>query len=162
VLADRWCLLGGTQGGLALQRVMAMLGRTPEDLGELDRGALAVAENAVAVAGVDADSLSISGVTSGTGPAHVWQAALEAVTAQAAQVHDDMTAVAGQHQSVVVAGGWSHSDALLAVKRRVLGDLRVAGTTEAGARGAALLAGLAAGVYDRPEEFPEPLTRSTR
>jgi sugar (pentulose or hexulose) kinase len=162
VLADRWCLLGGTQGGLALQRVMAMLGRTAEDLAELDRGALALGQGGVGIAGVDTDSLSISGVTSGTGPAHVWQAALEAVTAQAAQVQDAMTAVAGQHQSLVVAGGWTHSHALLAVKRRVLGDLRVAGTTEAGARGAALLAGLAAGVYDSPEEFPDPSPTSTR
>jgi sugar (pentulose or hexulose) kinase len=154
VLADRWCLLGGTQGGLALQRILALLGRTSQDLPELDRDALARHETVLDVGGVDDDSLTISGVGNGVAPADLWRAALEAVTAQAAYVHSAMSAVAGDHQSLVVTGGWSRSQALLEVKRRVLGPLRNRGDIEAGARGAALLAGMAAGVYATTSEFP--------
>ncbi|MFE5406754.1 L-fuculokinase [Streptomyces sp. NPDC056580] len=154
VLEDRWCLLGGTQGGLALQRVLALLGRTREDLPDLDREALARDPRALSVTGVDDDSLSITGIAQGLGPADVWRAALEAVTAQAAHVHQAMSAAVGDHQALVVTGGWSRSQGLLDVKRRVLGPLRTARVQEAGARGAALLAGLAAGVYAGTEDFP--------
>ena len=44
--ADHWCLLGATQGGLALGRILAMLGH-PRD--ELDRAALAVSSPSVRV-----------------------------------------------------------------------------------------------------------------
>jgi sugar (pentulose or hexulose) kinase len=154
VLADRWCLLGGTQGGLALQRVLGLLGRTSNGLAELDREALARDAHTVAVTGVEADELRISGITNGVGPADLWRAALEAVTVQAEQVHSAMSAVVGGHQALVVTGGWSRSEALLEVKRRVLGPLRNPAVAEAGARGAALLAGMAAGVYAGREQFP--------
>jgi hypothetical protein len=42
------------------------------------------------------------------------------------------------------------------VKRRAFGDLSRSGVEEAGARGAALLAGLAAGTYAGIADFPEP------
>jgi sugar (pentulose or hexulose) kinase len=154
VLAERWCLLGGTQGGLALQRVLALLGRTSDGLAELDREALGRNANSLVVRGVDTDDLSISGITNGVGPADLWRAALEAVTVQAEQVHSAMSAVVGHHKALVVTGGWSRSEALLEVKRRVLGPLRNPAVTEAGARGAALLAGVAAGVYTGREQFP--------
>jgi glycerol kinase len=103
---------------------------------------------------VDDDALTISGVGNGVDPADLWRAALEAVTAQAAYVHSAMSAVVGDHQALVVTGGWSRSEALLEVKRRVLGPLRNRGDIEAGTRGAALLAGMAAGVYATTAEFP--------
>jgi sugar (pentulose or hexulose) kinase len=154
VLADRWCLLGGTQGGLALQRVLTLLGRTSDGLADLDREALSSDPQSLAVSGVDADDLRISGITNGVGPAELWRAALDAVTAQAEQVHSAMSAVVGNHQALVVTGGWSRSQALLEVKRRVLGPLRNPAVSEAGARGAALLGGMAAGVYAGREQFP--------
>ena len=167
VLADRWCLLGGTQGGLALQRILALLGRTSRDLPALDREAIARlsrdrpaadrrAGPAVTVSGVDDEALTVSGIGSGVSPADLWRAALEAVTAQAAVVHSAMSAVAGEHRRLVVTGGWARSEALLAVKRRMLGPLSNPGIEEAGARGAALLAGMAAGLYAGPAEFPAP------
>ncbi|MEV1286619.1 FGGY family carbohydrate kinase [Micromonospora sp. NPDC049679] len=154
VLADRWCLLGGTQGGLALQRILTLLGRTSQQLPDLDREALTRDTPRVTVSGVDDETLSISGLGSGVDPADLWRAALEAVTAQAAYVHSAMSAVAGEHQSLVVTGGWSRSQALLAVKRRVLGPLRNRGEIEAGTRGAALLAGMAADLYATTADFP--------
>ncbi|GAA1786809.1 xylulose kinase [Planosporangium flavigriseum] len=154
VLADHWCLLGGTQGGLALQRVLKLLGRTSVDVAALDRVALTREPRDLVVSGVDDEALHISGIAGGVDPADLWRAALEAVTAQADQVHSAMSAVVGSHKALVVTGGWSRSQALLEVKRRVLGPLRTPDVPEAGARGAALLAGIAAGVYAGPEQFP--------
>ena len=39
-LAEHWCLLGATRGGLVLQRVLALLGRGRADLAALDAAAL--------------------------------------------------------------------------------------------------------------------------
>ena len=41
-VADHWCLLGATQGGLALQRILALLGKTRADLPALDAEAIAL------------------------------------------------------------------------------------------------------------------------
>jgi sugar (pentulose or hexulose) kinase len=84
--------------------------------------------------------LNVLGVTDGDGPPQLWRAALEAVTEQAAEIHDAMSAVSGPRRTLVVTGGWSRSEGLIAVKRRRFGDLTRADVNEAGARGAALLA----------------------
>jgi len=78
------------------------------------------------------------------GPAHVWRAALEAVTDQAAEIHDAMSRVSGPHRTLVVTGGWSRSAGVIEIKRRRFGELVRADVAEAGARGAALLAAKAA------------------
>ena len=126
-VADHWCLLGATQGGLALQRVLTLLGKDRADLPALDAKAIALPM------GADGDS-----------SAHRWRAALEQVTEQAADIHDAMSAVAGPHRKLVVTGGWSRSAGFLAVKRRRFGDLTQTDVSEAGARGAALFAAKAA------------------
>jgi sugar (pentulose or hexulose) kinase len=140
VLAGQWCLLGGTQGGLALQRLLARLGRSSGDVAALDAAAAAVP------AGDDdtADEGS---------HARAWRDALQAVTAEAAVVHEAMSAVVGEHRSLVVTGGWSHSEGLLDAKRQTFGALRVAPVAEAGARGAALMGGVAAGLFETPTDI---------
>jgi len=126
-VADHWCLLGATQGGLALQRILTLLGKDRADLPTLD-----------------ADAIALPMPADGDSPAHRWRAALEEVTEQAADIHDAMSAVAGPHRKLVVTGGWSRSAGFLAVKRRRFGDLTQTDVGEAGARGAALLAAKAA------------------
>ena len=143
-VADHWCLLGATQGGLALQRILALLGKDKADLPALDAEAIALFAPTIAVVAPPFGRLDINGVTDGVGPAHLWRAALEAVTEQAAEIHDAMTSVSGPHRTLVVTGGWSRSDGLIAIKRRRFGDVVRADVTEAGARGAALLAAQAA------------------
>ena len=108
-VADHWCLLGATQGGLALQRVLALLGKDQADLPALDAAALALPGPGVTVAAPPFGRLDILGVADGVGPAHVWRAALEAVTDQAAEIHDAMSRVSGPHRTLVVTGGWSRS-----------------------------------------------------
>jgi sugar (pentulose or hexulose) kinase len=143
-VADHWCLLGATQGGLALQRLLALLGKTRADLPALDAAAVALPTPGMLVVAPAFGGLDILGVTDGDGPAHLWRAALEAVTDQAAQIHDAMSAVSGPHRTLMVTGGWSRSEGLIAVKRRHFGELVRADVNEAGARGAALLAARAA------------------
>jgi sugar (pentulose or hexulose) kinase len=144
-VADNWCLLGATQGGLALQRVLGLLGKTKADLPALDAEAIALPMPEIQVVAPAFGKVDILDVADGDGPAHLWRAALEAVTAQAAQIHDAMSAVSGVHRRLVVTGGWSRSEGLIAVKRRRFGELTRADVNEAGARGAALLAARAAG-----------------
>jgi sugar (pentulose or hexulose) kinase len=155
VLPDRWCLLGGTEGGLTLGRVLAALGLDADGLAALDPLATALPATPVEVASDDR-GVVLRGIGDGVGPAHVWRAALERVTAEAGELHELMSRAAGPVASLVATGGWARSDALVEVKRRVLGPVERPPVTEAGARGAALLAGLAAGVYADLAELPRP------
>jgi glycerol kinase len=52
-----------------------------------------------------------------------------------------------------VTGGWARDEAVLASKGR-LGDFEVPRVVEAGARGAALLAGVAAGLFESVDQLP--------
>src|SRR5262249_54352386 len=108
-VADHWCLLGATQGGLALQRILATLGRDKADVPALDAAALALNATGVRVVAPPFGRVDILGVSDGDGPAQVWRAALEEVTNQAAVIHDAMSDVSGPHRALVVTGGWSHS-----------------------------------------------------
>jgi sugar (pentulose or hexulose) kinase len=144
-LSGHWCLLGATQGGLVLQRILATLGKTRSDLASLDSEALAADSTGVRITGDD--PIGISGITEGTGPAQVWRAALEEITRRASDIHAVMTDVSGTHNSFIVTGGWARSEALLEVKRTVFGQLTHPNVGEAGARGAAMFSGVAAGMY---------------
>jgi sugar (pentulose or hexulose) kinase len=152
-VADHWCLLGATQGGLALQRVLALLGKTTADLPELDAAALALPHPSVQVVAPAFGKLDILGVGDGIGPAHVWRAALENVTDQAAAVHDAMSTLSGPHRTLMASGGWSRSRALMALRRNRFGDVTRPDIDEAGARGAALLAARAAGAAIPTESY---------
>jgi activator of 2-hydroxyglutaryl-CoA dehydratase len=52
----------------------------------------------------------------------------------------------GEYGRVVMTGGWAHSEAMVELRRRAFGNARRSTALQAGARGAALLAGQAAGV----------------
>jgi sugar (pentulose or hexulose) kinase len=106
--------------------------------------AIALDRTGITVVAPPFGRLDVTGIADGDGPEHLWRAALEEVTEQAGEIHDAMTAVSGPHRTLVVTGGWSRSEGLLAVKRRRFGDLVRSDVDEAGARGAALLARAAA------------------
>lgn len=143
-VADHWCLLGATQGGLVLQRILALLGKKRTDLSALDTAAIALPMPEMRLLAPAFGRLDILGVGDAASPAQLWRAALEAVTEQAAEIHDAMSAVSGAHRRLIVTGGWSRSDGLVEVKRRRFGPLVRTDVTEAGARGAALMAAKAA------------------
>ncbi len=155
-LTDHWCLLGATRGGLVLQRILALLGRGRADLPALDAAALDADPGALTVTGADGSEVGLRHVGDDTDPARVWRAALDAAVDAGRDIHDAMTRASGAHQDLVVTGGWAHSTGVLTLKRRALGELRMPQVGEAGARGAALLAGSATGVYATPADYPRP------
>lgn len=147
---DRWCVLGATQGGLALQRVMAHLGVERDGLVELDHAA-AEANPGAATVTLTEDVPRYAGSEE---PGDVWRAAVDAVTDQARELSDAISAATGPRGDLVVTGGWANSTALMAAKATALGPLWRTGAGEAGARGAALLAGRANGTYPSYGDMP--------
>ena len=61
--------------------------------------------------------------------------------------------VAGPRRKVVVVGGWARDEAVLASKR-ASAPSRLRRSSEAGARGAALLGGVAAGLFESVDTLP--------
>jgi sugar (pentulose or hexulose) kinase len=103
------------------------------------------------------DRAALEGIGADPGPALVWRAALEAVAERAAELRGHIESVAGPSRRLVLAGGWARSPAARSVKRAVLGPFDWPQVTQAGARGAALLAGVAAGRYGGIDELPGPV-----
>ena len=144
----RHCLLGSIRSGAGLEHVMALLGVAPEERDALEAAALAAPADAggIAVTGIGEPACAITGVGAGAAPGLVWRAALEAAGAAAAEVLATMDALAGPRSRLVVVGGWADGAAARAVKHAHLGPFDDGGSAFAGARGAALTAGRAAGV----------------
>jgi sugar (pentulose or hexulose) kinase len=157
-LPGRWCLLGATEGGLVLERTLQLLGLTGAAIPDLDRRALSAPPSQLRL-DTGADAVTTAAAGPDASPGSVWRAATEAVTTQAAELGAVMTRVAGAPRRIVVTGGWARSSALMSAKARAFGPLsRLQEPAEAGARGAALLAGLAAGLYANANELPAPGT----
>jgi sugar (pentulose or hexulose) kinase len=157
-LPEHWCLLGATRGGLVLQRVLGLLGRDRADLPALDAAALRVKPGPLRVTGADGSEVGLRGIGDDVDPARVWRAALTAAVEAGRDIHDAMTRASGGHHDLVVTGGWTNSSGVLTLKRRALGELRIPEVSEAGCRGAALLAGSAAGVFATTADYPRPAT----
>ncbi|HKJ11337.1 MAG TPA: FGGY family carbohydrate kinase, partial [Ornithinimicrobium sp.] len=150
--AGRWCLLGATQGGRVLGTVMDRLGLGREQMGQLDElAAQAPDRPGAVVCGHDGSEVHID---PGASPGEVWRAAVRTVTGQAKELSDRISQVTQQPRSLVLAGGWTHSEALLRAKREQGPQLKVPQVGEAGCRGAAVFAGVAAGVYDDLDDAP--------
>jgi hypothetical protein len=64
--------------------------------------------------------------------------------------------LAGPASRIVVTGGGARDESALAIKRATLGPFERPPVEEAGARGAALLAGCAAGLFAGVDELPAP------
>jgi len=159
VLEGRWALLGATQGGLALERVASLFGGGREAVARLDLAATTSAPGRVAVSVDETACVTVSAIRDGVGPGHLWLGALQAITDQIQDIDLAMTSVVGPHRRTVAAGGWSRSANLMRLKQDAFGDVLRSDVEETGARGAALLAGVAAGVHTtaRPE-FEHPPT----
>lgn len=153
VRRDRWSLLGGTEGGLAMQRTLGMLGVDWQRLPELDALAGAARAGSVQVNGIGTEALSFAGISDDTGPGDVWLAVVNAAAEQAARLHNAMSAVVGSHRRIVAAGGWCSSTAVTDAKRRAFGDVEVSPIAECGTLGAAILAARAAGAVGPDERL---------
>jgi sugar (pentulose or hexulose) kinase len=140
-----------------MRRVLNAIGVDKEGLTALDTAALDAPQGRVQIEGIGTDAVHLRNIGDGVTPGEVWRAVVEATTDEVTKLHNSMTDIAGRHREIVVTGGWSHSAALMEAKRRRLGALRLSPVHEAGARGAAIFAGRAAGVLASDGVFPEPL-----
>ena len=86
-------------------------------------------------------------------PERIWRGAIDAVGAEVEAVLAHIETVAGPRRKVVVVGGWARDEAVLASKLS-LGTVEAPPVAEAGARGAALLGGVAAGVFESVDTLP--------
>lgn len=148
-----WSLLGGTEGGLAMQRTLGVLGIDRNDLAQLDEAGAAAPASRVEVAGLGTAALTISAIDDDTTPAQVWRATVQAATDDAARLHQAMDDIVGPVREVVAAGGWTNSSLFMQTKRVALGPVRRSQVKEAGTRGAAVLAARATGVLGADELF---------
>jgi sugar (pentulose or hexulose) kinase len=148
VVPERWALLGGNELNVALASVLQLLGID----GQADRDALdaaaaeiAPAERTLRLDGVGDDApLSLHGIAPGMSPAHVWRAALEAGADLSAATLARSDAVGGPRTRIVATGGGARGAATRAVKEERMGPIEWSSVQEATARGAAVLAGIAA------------------
>ena len=91
--------------------------------------------------------MSLHGVEPGMSPAHVWRAALEAGADLSAATLARSDAVGGPRKRIVATGGGVRGAGARAVKEERLGPIEWSPVQEATARGAAVLAGVAAGLH---------------
>jgi sugar (pentulose or hexulose) kinase len=157
VLPGQHALLGASRAGLGLRRFLDLLGVGEEERAELDRAAAATppGSGGLRVRDVFGDRAALEGIGPAPTPALVWRAALEAVAERAAELRGHIESVAGPSRRLVLAGGWARSPAARSVKRATLGPFEWPRVTEAGARGAALLAGVAAGRFTGIDDLPQ-------
>jgi sugar (pentulose or hexulose) kinase len=146
----RQALLASLWSGLALREVLEALGADREAIGS---EALA-AHDAIAPLDLELHSLDRPVLDlPDAPPGVVWRAAIDACEAEMASLLDRMAAITGPHRRVLVTGGWSRDEAVMQSKR-ALGAVEAPPVTEAGARGAALIAGVAAGVFAGIDDLP--------
>jgi sugar (pentulose or hexulose) kinase len=161
VVRGRSTVISGMRTGMVLERVAAALGATGR-----------VARRRLGEEALDADPARLPdgvlvedpdlGLTPGPlvhqrAPAAVWAAAVRDVTAVSARRLERIADDLGPHHRLTLAGGWARNAAVVAEKRRQLGPLDVSDLREAGATGAALLAGVAAGLLEPPDRDPSPV-----
>jgi sugar (pentulose or hexulose) kinase len=157
VAEGRQALLAGLWSGLALQEVLDALGAGSDRRAELDAGAIATAPGDAPALELDLRALERPRLSlpGGVAPERVWRAAIDAVAREVDTQLAHIEAVAGPRRRVVVTGGWARGEAVRAAKRR-LGAVETPPVVEAGARGAALLAGVAAGLFESADALPAP------
>ncbi|MDQ3785173.1 MAG: FGGY family carbohydrate kinase [Actinomycetota bacterium] len=150
-------LMGGFSAGATLQRFLDLLGAEDEAArAALESAALesATDETDLRVEGVGEEHMALTGITGHPSPAAAWRAVAGAVVERGAGILATIEAAAGDTELLVVGGGWSKSPVLRRLKAARLGPFLEPQVEEAGARGAALTAGRAAGLYPALTELP--------
>jgi len=155
-LPDRYALLGGQSLGLLLGPVLKLLGvDDDEGVTNLDRAAAAKGPSSLRMLrDRPFASPSIVGIGADASPPALWAAALDVVSEGAARVVAAMDREAGPAEELVLTGGWSHLAGLRDRKGSLLPRARRPAVVEAGARGAALFGGCAAGLFPGPGAVP--------
>ena len=157
VIPGRLALMGGFSAGATLQRFLDLLGADGEEARTaLEAAALRAAGDGTTlrVDGVGEARMSLTGIAGEPSPAGAWRAVAEAVVERGAGILATIEDAAGVTERLVIGGGWSRSPVLRRVKVARLGPFVEPRVEEAGARGAALIAGRAAGFYPTLTDLP--------
>jgi sugar (pentulose or hexulose) kinase len=158
VVPDQWALLGGNELTVVLASVLQLLGVDGDERREALDAAVARSggdTGGLRLTGVgDQGTFTLTGIAPGLEPAHVWAAALAAAADLDAATLARTDAIAGPHARIVATGGGIRGAAARLAKESRLGPIEWSPVREAAARGAALLAGVAAGVYPSSASIP--------
>lgn len=160
-VAGHDALLIGHPLGLLLDRLLRLLGVAGSDAVDgLDDRARAVAPGRLRVVsnGFFEDP-SIVGLHADVTPEALWSAAMDEVVSNAARAVEVTSAFAGPAEELVFSGGWANCTGLRRRRLELLPQVRWPAVGEAGARGAALFGGCAAGLFEGPGQFPLPADR---
>jgi sugar (pentulose or hexulose) kinase len=151
----RQALLGSLWSGLALREVLDELRVEQGSRAKLSTDALALGDASTPALDLEFHSLDRPPLRlpAGVAAERIWRSAIDAVGAEVEAVLAHIDAVAGPRRRVVVTGGWARDEAVLASKTS-LGAVEAPPVVEAGARGAALLGGVAAGIYESVDTLP--------
>lgn len=152
-----WTVMGGAaRAGVVLARAAALLGRPLPELDALAVGAEPVGASSLLPGLATGGEVSLPGA----GPGAIWRGLLDALAGRTAETVERVRALAPAERVVVIGGG-SRSGPWLQAKAKALGlpliRLRDAHAGDyAAARGAALLAGVAAGWWPDGAAAPAP------
>ncbi|HUA03932.1 MAG TPA: FGGY family carbohydrate kinase [Solirubrobacteraceae bacterium] len=148
VLPDHYCLLSGLPLGIELTPLLDRLDASHKGgRVSLDDDAMAALEERRAGEETPA-------------AAREWLAALEATVARASASLHALEDLGGPIEEVRISGGWAANPVLRRLKLAAFQNTVHPRVSEAGARGAALLAGKAAGVFESIDAFPAPPSTS--
>jgi sugar (pentulose or hexulose) kinase len=158
VMPERWALLSGNELSVALAPILQLLGidgQAARDELTAAASALGPEDGELRLEGVGgASTLTLHGIGPGTSPARVWRAALAAAAEVSAATLARSDAVGGPRRRIVATGGGTRGAAARDAKEQWLGPIEWSPVQEATARGAALLAGVAAEIYASVEDAP--------
>jgi sugar (pentulose or hexulose) kinase len=150
VLADRYCLLAGLPLGIELVPLLDRLDASHAGgRASLDEDALAALDERQ-----PDDDMPPA--------AREWLAALEGTVARASASLRALEELGGPIAEVRVSGGWAANPVLRRLKLAAFPNAVHPRVREAGARGAALLAGQAAGAFGSVDAFPPPAADAPR
>lgn len=168
-LSVSWHVLPGVQAlvaasptGLFLTSVLQMLGRTaPDERRRLDRDTASSVADAgqLRFGAIASDGVVLSGITSECSPEHVWRAAIQCAASELGRLLGIMEQHGGAWDRLIATGGWTRSQPLLSAKVQRCGPVLLPMVRQAGARGAALMGGVAAGCYGTALAAPPPKFR---
>ena len=154
-------LLMGTTLGMLLERVLKLLGKSGQGaLEDLDARAAGVGPGRLRVvsSGFFGDP-TVEGLHAEVSPEALWSAALDEVASFAGGALGVIEGLAGPAEELLLSGGWARCAGLRRRKTGLMRRVRWPLVVEAGARGAALFSGCAAGIFGGPAGFPEPEDR---
>ncbi|MFL5825930.1 MAG: L-fuculokinase [Thermoleophilaceae bacterium] len=151
----RQAMLGAVWTGLALREVLESLGVSDADRDALDLAAMAIPRDEVPEIPLDLYSFERPPLElpAGLPAASIWRGAIESAVAGVDGVLTHIEGIAGPRNRIVSTGGWSREKALMAAKERI-GRFETPPVAQAGARGAALLGGVAAGLFESADNLP--------